>query len=265
MDDLSSFDSQASYAAVSSNGRFEPRLDPLLESNSLAGGSYQTYQTHQTTGSGWSCKHSSAPIEEFLLRWEEPNTRNRSYAIRAAGEPIIDQSEIPTRPNSGVTKSAPPDAQPSSPHRKSQLLQQEWGGEKPLKERKVRDYRHVYRGKPFRPSGALQGRAAFMMTSGNNGFGYYTRPAVKQNSPASVVREVDTLKRRLSELTAEAHRIAGRTPSRRRFLAAATAAAVRREERAKRETLRAETARSLASSGQRRHARYCGKERVYIY
>ena len=52
---------------------------------------------------------------------------------------------------------------------------------------------------------------------------------------------------------------------RRRFLAAATAAAVRREERAKRETLRAETARSLASSGQRRHARYCGKERVYIY
>ena len=87
MDDLSSFDSQASYAAVS--GRFEPRLDPLLESNSLAGGSYQTYQTHQTTGSGWSCKHSSAPIEEFLLRWEEPNTRNRSYAIRAAGEPII--------------------------------------------------------------------------------------------------------------------------------------------------------------------------------
>ena len=104
-----------------------------------------------------------------------------------------------------------------------------------------------------------------MMTSGNNGFGYYTRPAVKQNSPASVVREVDTLKRRLSELTAEAHRIAGRTPSRRRFLAAATAAAVRREERAKRETLRAETARSLASSGQRRHARYCGKESVYIY
>ena len=207
MDDLSSFDSQASYAAVSPNGRFEPRLDPLLESNSLAGASYQTYQTHQTTGSGWSCKHSSAPIEEFLLRWEEPNTRNRSYAIRDAGEPIIDQSEIPTRPNSGVTKSAPPDAQPSSPHRKSQLLQQEWGGEKPLKEHKVRDYRHVYRGKPFRPSGALQGRAAFMMTSGNNGFGYYTRPAVKQNSPASVVREVDTLKRRLSELTAEAHRL----------------------------------------------------------
>jgi hypothetical protein len=256
--DVSSFGSQESYAA-SPHERFEPRLDPLHEI-----GSYQTHQTHHTTGSGWSVKHSSAPIEEFMLRWEQPNVRNRSYAIRAAGDPIVDQRDIPTRPNSGVTKSLPPGAQPLSPHSTDQMLQRDWQGQTSFKDGKLNQYRHVYRGKPFRPSGGLQGRATFLMASKTNGFGYYTRPAVKQNSPASIVREVDTLRRRLSELTAESHRIAGRTPSRRRFLAAATAAATRREERAAAETRRAATARAQSSSAQRRHARLGGTGRVYI-
>ena len=175
---------------------------------------------------------ASAPVENFLERWEQPNKRNRSYDLRSGADPIATHDYLPPahprqrpRPRADRRK-LPPSRYGSDDHHVPQILQKEWNGTTSFALDKLHDFRQYSPPKqPFRPA-TTQTRTDFMISSASNFGGHYKRPQTGQATPAAIAREYDALKRRLYELNAQARRVAGKHPSRatQRLTSAATAA-----------------------------------------
>lgn len=100
---------------------------------------------------------ASAPVEDFLSRWEQPNKRNRSYELRSGADPIAGHDYLPaaTHPPPRVARrpdrrKLPPSRYGSDDHHVPQILQQEWNGTTSFALDKLHDFRQSAR--PASPS-----------------------------------------------------------------------------------------------------------------